>query len=109
MNLDYIDGGGCFVILLFVELYIYFDVVLMVGEFVWNMSGMLFEGIECWVECKVIIMYEDIKMCVYVVIGMLCDYGIQYVCMYVDVIDLMFVVLKVMLEVKDEVCGLIDL
>lgn len=29
--------------------------------------------------------------------------------MYVDVIDLMFVVLKVMLEVKDEVCGLIDL
>lgn len=100
VDVGVIDVQGWLVILFFVELYIYFDVIFIVGELEWNCSGILFEGIICWSQCKVSIILEDICQWVLKIIGMLCDFGVQYVCIYVDVIDLLLVVLQVLLVVK---------
>lgn len=104
-----LDGVGGFVVLLFIELYIYFDIIQIVGQLEWNCFGMLFEGIECWVQCKVLFSYEDVKQCVWQILKWQIVNGVQYVCSYVDVFDLIFIVFKVMFEVCGEVVFWVDL
>lgn len=100
---------GGLVILFFIELYIYLDIIQMVGELNWNQFGILFEGIECWVEWKVLFSYEDVKVWVWKILKWQIVNGVQFVCIYVDVFDFMLMVLKVMLEVKQEVVLWVEL
>ena len=58
---DDLDAAGNLVIPPFVEPHIHLDATLTAGEPRWNMSGTLFEGIECWGERKATITHEDTK------------------------------------------------
>lgn len=58
---DDLDAAGNLVVPPFVEPHIHLDATLTAGEPRWNMSGTLFEGIECWGERKATITLEDTK------------------------------------------------
>ncbi|MBH3414986.1 cytosine deaminase [Pseudomonas putida] len=104
-----LDAGQNLVVAPFVEPHIHLDATLTAGEPRWNMSGTLFEGIECWAERKEITTHEDIKTRAKKTIGMLVDHGIQHVRTHVDVTDPKLTALKAMVEVRDEVRELVDL
>ena len=104
-----IDAAQNLVIPPFIEPHIHLDATLTAGEPRWNMSGTLFEGIECWAERKAITTHEDIKARAKKTIGALVDHGIQHVRTHVDVTDPTLVALKAMAEVREEVRHLIDL
>ncbi|WP_342651152.1 cytosine deaminase [Pseudomonas sp. REB1044] len=104
-----IDAAQNLVIPPFIEPHIHLDATLTAGEPRWNMSGTLFEGIECWAERKAITTHEDIKARAKKTIGALVDHGIQHVRTHVDVTDPTLVALKAMVEVREEVRHLIDL
>ncbi|WP_295483091.1 cytosine deaminase [uncultured Pseudomonas sp.] len=104
-----IDAAQNLVIPPFIEPHIHLDATLTAGEPRWNMSGTLFEGIECWAERKAMTTHEDIKARAKKTIGALVDHGIQHVRTHVDVTDPTLVALKAMVEVREEVRHLIDL
>lgn len=49
---EVIDGTGCMILPPFIESHVHLDTCLTAGDPVWNMSGTLFEGIECWSQRK---------------------------------------------------------
>lgn len=104
-----LDAAQNLVVAPFVEPHIHLDATLTAGEPRWNMSGTLFEGIECWAERKQFTTHDDIKARAKKTIGMLVDHGIQHVRTHVDVTDPTLTALKAMVEVRDEVRGLVDL
>lgn len=104
-----IDAEACLVLPPFVEPHIHLDYALTTGEPRWNMSGTLFEGIECWSERKTTVTYDDIKQRAHQTIAMLRDNGIQHVRTHVDITDPALVALQAMLEVKKEASALVDL
>ena len=106
---DDLDAGGNLVVPPFVEPHIHLDATLTAGEPRWNMSGTLFEGIECWGERKVTITEEDTKTRAKKTIQTLAAHGIQHVRTHVDVTDPQLTALKAMLEVREESRHLIDL
>ena len=106
---DDLDAGGNLVVPPFVEPHIHLDATLTAGEPRWNMSGTLFEGIECWGERKATITQEDTKTRAKKTIDTLAAHGIQHVRTHVDVTDPQLTALKAMLEVREESRHLIDL
>ncbi|MGE7989677.1 cytosine deaminase [Pseudomonas sp. NPDC089554] len=106
---DDIDAAQNLVTPPFIEPHIHLDATLTAGEPRWNMSGTLFEGIECWAERKALTTHEDIKTRAKKTLGMLVDHGIQFVRTHVDVTDPNLTALKAMVEVRDEVRHLVDL
>ncbi len=52
LNPGDLDAGGDLVVPPFVEPHIHLDATLTAGEPRWNMSGTLFEGIECWANAR---------------------------------------------------------
>jgi cytosine deaminase len=101
--------AGNLVIPPFVEPHIHLDATLTAGEPRWNMSGTLFEGIECWGERKATITQADTKTRAKKTIQALAAHGIQHVRTHVDVTDPDLTALKAMLEVREESTHLIDL
>jgi cytosine/adenosine deaminase-related metal-dependent hydrolase len=99
---DDLDAGGNLVVPPFVEPHIHLDATLTAGEPRWNMSGTLFEGIECWGERKATITLEDTKTRTRKTIQALAAHGIQHVRTHVDVTDPTLTALKAMLEVREE-------
>ena len=106
---DDLDAAGNLVIPPFVEPHIHLDATLTAGEPRWNMSGTLFEGIECWGERKATITHEDTKARARKTIQALAAHGIQHVRTHVDVTDPDLTALKAMLEVREDTAHLIDL
>jgi cytosine deaminase len=104
-----LDAQGNLVIPPFVEPHIHLDATLTAGEPRWNMSGTLFEGIECWGERKATITHEDTKSRAKQTIDALAAHGIQYVRTHVDVTDSSLAALKAMLEVREETHHLVDM
>lgn len=104
-----LDAAGNLVIPPFVEPHIHLDAVLTAGEPRWNMSGTLFEGIECWAERKAGITRADILERARRGIDMLVAHGIQHVRTHVDVTDPSLTALKAMLELRDESRHLLDM
>ena len=104
-----LDAAGNLVIPPFVEPHIHLDATLTAGEPRWNMSGTLFEGIECWGERKATITLEDTKARAKKTIQALAAHGIQHVRTHVDVTDPTLAALRAMIEVRDETRHLIDL
>lgn len=104
-----IDAEGGLVLPPFVEPHIHLDATLTAGEPRWNLSGTLFEGIECWRERKPLLSHDDVKTRAKKALKWQIAQGIQYVRTHVDVTDPKLVALKAMLEVKDEMAPWIDL
>ena len=104
-----LDAGGNLVVPPFVEPHIHLDATLTAGEPRWNMSGTLFEGIECWGERKATITQEDTSTRAKKTIQALAAHGIQHVRTHVDVTDPELTALKAMLQVREESRHLIDM
>lgn len=98
---EILDARGNLVIPPFVEPHIHLDATLTAGEPRWNMSGTLFEGIECWGERKATITHEDTKARAKQTINALAVHGIQHVRTHVDVTDASLAALKAMLEIRE--------
>ena len=58
---EVVDLGGKLVLPPFIESHVHLDTCLTAGDPVWNLSGTLFEGIECWAKRKDKLSRQDIK------------------------------------------------
>ena len=84
---EVIEGKGKLVLPPFVESHAHLDSCLTAGQPRWNMSGTLFEGIDCWEERKPMLTREDIRERVHKVVQLQAAQGIQYVRAHVDIND----------------------
>lgn len=103
------DFGGKLALPPFVEPHVHLDTCLTAGDPVWNRSGTLFEGIECWAKRKEKLSREDVRERVGRVVRMQAAHGIQYIRTHVDVTDPNLTAMKAMLELKEELRGLADI
>jgi Cytosine deaminase and related metal-dependent hydrolases len=99
---EVIDGSGKSAFPPFIESHVHLDTCLTAGDPVWNMSGTLFEGIECWSKRKGKLSKQDVKDRARRAIGMQAARGVQYVRTHVDVTDPSLTAMEAMLELKDE-------
>ena len=103
------DLGGKLVLPPFVEPHVHLDTTLTAGDPVWNMSGTLFEGIECWAKRKEKLSAADVKERVRRAVRLYAANGVQFIRTHVDVTDPSLVALKAILEVREELRGLADI
>lgn len=104
-----IDCKGCMALPPFIESHVHLDTCLTAGEPCWNMSGTLFEGIECWSKRKEKLSKQDVKDRAGRAIRMQAANGIQFVRTHVDVTDPSLIAMEGMLELKDEMKGIVDI
>ncbi|WP_421348885.1 cytosine deaminase [Aeromonas veronii] len=104
-----LDGEGGLAIPPFIEPHIHLDTTQTAGEPSWNLSGTLFEGIECWAERKALLTHEDVKQRAIQTLKWQIANGIQFVRTHVDVSDPNLVALKAMLEVREEMKEWVEL
>lgn len=97
-----LDVHGKLVLPPFIESHVHLDTCLTAGDPVWNRSGTLFEGIECWSKRKDKLTKEDIKERVNRVARMYAANGIQHIRTHVDVTDPTLMAMETMLELKHE-------
>ncbi|WP_373077127.1 cytosine deaminase [Fusobacterium varium] len=93
----------------FIESHVHLDTCLTAGDPVWNMSGTLFEGIECWSKRKEKLNKEDVKNRARRAIKMQASNGIQHVRTHVDVTDPTLIAMEGMLELKDELKDFVNI
>jgi len=106
---EVLDVNGCLVLPPFIEPHIHLDSTLTAGEPEWNKSGTLFEGIQRWSERKEFLTVDDVKQRSKTALKWQMAQGIQHVRTHVDVTDPELTALKALLEVKEELSGLVDL
>ncbi len=106
---DVTDLGNRLVLPPFIESHVHLDTCLTAGDPVWNMSGTLFEGIECWSKRKDKLTHEDIRERVKKVVGMYAEHGIQYIRTHVDVTDPELVAMKAMIELREELKDIMEI
>ncbi|MGL4534827.1 MAG: cytosine deaminase [Fusobacteriaceae bacterium] len=104
-----IDACGNIVMEPFVEPHIHLDTAMSAGEPRWNMSGTLFEGIECWSERKAILSFEDVKARARKALKWQISNGIQFVRTHIDVTDPTLMALKAMVELKEEMKKFVEI
>ncbi|RXI43612.1 cytosine deaminase [Clostridium tetani] len=97
-----IDAKGKLVLSPFVEPHVHLDTTLTAGEPTWNISGTLFEGIQCWAKRKEFLTKEDVKLRARKTLKWQIANGIQFVRTHVDVTDPNLTALKALLELKEE-------
>ena len=103
------DLGGHLVLPPFVESHIHLDATLTAGDPVWNMSGTLFEGIECWARRKDRLTVEDVKTRARKAVELYALNGVQFIRTHVDVTDPELTALKGLLELREEIRDLADI
>ena len=108
-NEEVIDIEGKLLLPPFVESHVHLDACLTAGDPVWNMSGTLFEGIECWSRRKEKLNREDIRQRVSQVVRMYAANGVQYIRTHVDVTDPTLMAMETMVELKEELKDLADI
>lgn len=96
------DLKGKLVLPPFVESHVHLDTCLTAGDPVWNMSGTLFEGIECWSKRKAKLSREDVRERVQKCVRMYAAHGVQFIRTHVDVTDPDLVAMKAMIELREE-------
>ena len=106
---EFIDGTGKMVLPPFIESHVHLDTTLTAGDPRWNLSGTLFEGIECWSERKDKLSKQDVKDRAGRAVRMQAANGIQFVRTHVDVTDPTLIAMEGMLELKDELKGIVDI
>lgn len=104
-----LDAEGGLAVAPFCEPHIHLDTTQTAGEPSWNISGTLFEGIECWAERKELLSVEDVKSRAKQTLKWQIANGIQHVRTHVDVSDPTLIALKAMLEVKEEMKEWVDI
>ena len=85
----------------FIESHVHLDTCLTAGDPVWNMSGTLFEGIECWSKRKEKLSKQDIKDRVNRAVRMYAAHGVQHIRTHVDVTDPTLVAMELREELRD--------
>lgn len=96
------DLAGRLVLPPFIESHVHLDTCLTAGNPVWNMSGTLFEGIECWSKRKDKLTPEDIRERVQRAVQMYSEYGVQFIRTHVDVTDPSLMAMKTMIGLREE-------
>ncbi len=104
-----IDLEGRLVTPPLVEPHIHLDAVLTVGQPRPNVSGSLFEGIAVWAERVRDLSVEDVQTRVRQALRWQLANGVQHVRSHVDVCDPELRALRALVELREEVRGLIDL
>ncbi len=92
----------------FVESHVHLDTCLTAGRPRWNLSGTLFEGIQCWEEYKPFLTKQEVKERVNRALRLQASNGIQYVRTHVDINDPKLTALEAILELREEVRDFID-
>lgn len=93
----------------FIESHVHLDTGLTAGDPVWNMSGTLFEGIECWSKRKDKLSREDIRERVHRVARMYAANGVQFIRTHVDVTDPSLTAMETMAELREELRDVMDI
>jgi len=106
---DTIDLAGRLVTPPLVEPHIHLDAVLTVGQPRPNVSGSLFEGIAVWAERVNQLSYEDVQARVRQILRWQLACGVQHVRSHVDVCDPELRALRALIDLREEVRGVIDL
>ena len=96
------DLGGKLVLPPFIESHVHLDTCLTAGDPVWNMSGTLFEGIECWSKRKDKLTEDDIRERVKKAVKMYAKHGVQFIRTHVDVTDPTLMAMRTMLTLREE-------
>jgi cytosine/creatinine deaminase len=104
-----IDLGGRLVTPPLVEPHIHLDAVLTVGQPRPNVSGSLFEGIAVWADRVKDLTIEDVQRRVRTVLRWQVANGVQAVRSHVDVCDPELTALRALVELREEVRGIVDL
>src|SRR5215472_1948672 len=103
------DLGGRLVTPPLVEPHIHLDAVLTVGQPRPNVSGSLFEGIAIWAERVASLTYDDVQSRVRQILRWQLACGVQHVRSHVDVCDPQLRALRALIDLREELRGLIDL
>jgi cytosine deaminase len=106
---EVIDGKGCMALPPFIESHVHLDTCLTAGDPCWNLSGTLFEGIECWSKRKEKLSKQDVKERAGRAIRMQAANGVQFVRTHVDVTDPSLIAMEGMLELQQEMKGIVDI
>lgn len=93
----------------FIESHVHLDTCLTAGDPVWNMSGTLFEGIECWSKRKDKLSREDIRERIHRVARMYAANGVQFIRTHVDVTDPSLTAMETMAELREELRDVMDI
>lgn len=104
-----VDLGGKLVLPPFIESHVHLDTCLTAGDPVWNMSGTLFEGIECWSKRKGKLSREDIRERVNRAVRLYAAHGVQFIRTHVDVTDPSLVAMETMAELREELRDIMDI
>jgi cytosine deaminase len=104
-----IDLGGRLVTPPLIEPHIHLDAVLTVGQPRPNVSGSLFEGIAVWAERVRDLTVDDVQQRVRKVLRWQVANGVQTVRSHVDVCDPELTALRALVELREEVRGVVDL
>ncbi|MDO4548127.1 MAG: cytosine deaminase [Clostridia bacterium] len=96
------DYAGKLALAPFIESHIHLDTCLTAGEPVWNMSGTLFEGIECWAKRKDMLTRQDVRSRVSRALRRMAGKGVQYVRTHVDVTDPDLTAMRELIELREE-------
>ena len=93
----------------FIESHVHLDTCLTAGEPEWNMSGTLFEGIECWSKRKEMLSKEDIRNRVNRAVAMYAKNGIQFIRTHVDITDPTLMAMETMIELREELKDVMEI
>lgn len=93
----------------FIESHVHLDTCLTAGDPAWNMSGTLFEGIECWSKRKDKLSREDIRQRVHQVVRMYAANGVQFIRSHVDVTDPSLTAMETLAELREELRDVVDI
>jgi len=104
-----IDLAGRLVTPPLVEPHIHLDAVLTVGQPRPNESGSLFEGIALWAERVAELTHEDVQSRVRQILRWQLACGVQHVRSHVDVCDPQLRALRALIDLREEVRGMLDL
>ncbi len=97
-----VDLNGKLVLPPFIESHVHLDACLTAGDPVWNMSGTLFEGIECWSKRKDRLTENDIRERVNRCVRLYAQNGVQYIRTHVDVTDPELTALRTLIALREE-------
>lgn len=106
---ELIDLGYKLLLPPFIESHVHLDTCLTAGDPVWNMSGTLFEGIECWSKRKDKLSKREIKERAGKAVRMYAQNGVQYIRTHVDTTDPSLIAIEAMLELKEELAELAEI
>ncbi len=108
-NEEVLDLDGRLLLPPFIESHVHLDTCLTAGDPVWNMSGTLFEGIECWSKRKEKLNREDIRERVKKAVAMYAKNGIQFIRTHVDITDPELTAMKTLIELREELKDVMEI